>query len=617
MQTCIIQSFNILLLCVFTVLPLNAQVINYDTSISVDKHKKTVEKSIVLQINNRDQSWLSDIEIPYNISQKVDIIEAYISDARGQTVRKLKKKDIYTQSDISYGAFYEDDYIKKFTLNWNTYPYRVTYRYKVVEEDFLYVAGWYPIVHNDIPTLNASLKLELPKEYKVSLDYSDKLTYTTETQEKKQVYSWQISAFMIQDKEIYSTHILETIPYVKVIPIHFRYGVEGSQVSWASYGKWHEHLNEDLQTLPQNEIYKVNQLIEGISDKKEIIRVLYHYLQDNVRYVNVAIDVGGLKPYPASYVAEKKYGDCKALTIYMKSLLKYAGIDSYYTIVYAGDTPRKIKTDLPSQQFNHVILTVPLEKDTVWLENTSNYNPVGYLGTFTQNRYALLVDGENSHLVRTPALNRENVLVENKWNVQLNREGNGAVSIEKVVRGDDFETYNYYYHKGGQEDLKSLIIKDFYLPNTTLKENRVVHSNRDQKEMVVYADFALKQQFREVGNMKVISPKPISLPAFEDPDERKTGVCLSYPIHQSDTISYQLPFVAAFDMQLPKPVDISTEYGFYKEKYTRKEDTVLLLRTFCLFRGDYAKAEYPAFYSFIKSIRKSQKQSVIILTERK
>src|SRR5690606_36041786 len=104
-------------------------------------------------------------------------------------------------------------------------------------------------------------------------------------------------------------------------------------------------------------------------------------------------------------VAVNNYGDCKALSNYMKALLKEAQIPSQLVIVKAGKN-KDLWADFSAiGQANHMILCVPMVKDTVWLECTSQRNPYNYLGSFTGDRNVILVSDEGGKVVKTPKLN--------------------------------------------------------------------------------------------------------------------------------------------------------------------------------------------------------------------
>ena len=79
-----------------------------------------------------------------------------------------------------------------------------------------------------------------------------------------------------------------------------------------------------------------------------------------MRYVNIKLGIGGLKPLPATFVDQKKYGDCKALSNYMNALLKAVGIKSYYAIINAGANEEPATPSFPGDNFDHIILCVPL-----------------------------------------------------------------------------------------------------------------------------------------------------------------------------------------------------------------------------------------------------------------
>ena len=113
-------------------------------------------------------------------------------------------------------------------------------------------------------------------------------------------------------------------------------------------------LIKGRDVLPEEVKKKVHELTDNKGDKEKI-SVLYDFLQKNTRYISIQLGIGGWQPFEASYVAEKKYGDCKALSNYMIALLKEAGITGKYVEIYGGKSPPPFIEDFPFYKFNNVI----------------------------------------------------------------------------------------------------------------------------------------------------------------------------------------------------------------------------------------------------------------------
>ena len=593
---------------------LQAQVLNSETIVRIDQGKKVSTYRLLIQVNNKEDQSLSKIQIRHEPDEELDLLEARIIGPNGNTVRKVKKKDIITRSDLSYGTYYTDGLVTEFDMYWNQYPYQIEYSYEITNSEFFWLAYWYPVEYMNKKSIKSSLRIEFPVNYKISMDYSKELIFNDSIQGKTRILTWMSGPYKPPKPEMFSPPMAEQMPHVFVTPKVFEYGVPGSSESWSSFGAWQMELNRGTDLLPASEKKTVKQLVIDEKDPIEKTRILYNYLQDKTQYINVDIDKGGMKSYPASYVSQNKYGDCKALTTYMKAMLKSIGIESYYTLINGAVNPILVNSDFPSQQFNHAVLMVPIEKDTIWLENTSNTAPFNYLGTFTQGRSALVIDAESSRLVQTPVLKPEDVFDSRNYQFTADEKGNWTVSFNGEIGGGLYENYRYYLKNVSSKDLENSLKEDFGDTHFELEDWKFSGMDPYGRRMKISAQGNSRSQIKKIGSLRVISPKRTPIPDFEKPEKRKSNVRINYPIYRTSTFSYDFSGLNNVrTVQVQDEASISSQYGLYKVTYELQGRNIKVTETFLLESGEYPKSEYKDFYSFIQEIKSLQKSINILI----
>ncbi len=589
-----------------------AETLKYITEISCDEDEITIDEYIEIKINSRSGNKYAEIEIPLNGMSSLSNIQAHIEDKSGEIIRKLKKKDIVVVSDMESFSFYEDSFVKQFSLRHNDYPYTIVYSYQRKAKEFIDIAHWYPILYTT-PTLQAVLEISVPFDYPIKIKEQN-INLASKTEDKgRQVYKWEESYGALKKNEEFAPYRTMHLPTVKVVPVHFKYGVDGSSGSWEEFGNWKSELNSGISELPQKEINKIASLTKGLKTDKEKIDVLYRYLQEETRYVNISIERGGLKSHSATYVSEKKYGDCKALSNYFKSVLNEVGINAYYTSINAGKKIRPIDLEFPSQQFNHIILYIPLEKDTMWLDCTSDHC-MEYLGTFIQNRNALVQNGEHSFIARTPSLAKDDVKTVRRVNTKVNIAGQAESDFNNSYKGKYFEelysVYNNYDEKAKKEILKEYFVdSDYEVP-----DNIVYQLMGSQDEIQLSYSSVSPKVYQEYGKDIVIKVLPFYVPKVEMPKHRDYPVQIDYPTYKTDTLSYQIP--NGYRLQkLKDDVLIESKYGEYGVQFIHEGNLVKVIKSFYLKAGNYPLEEYDLFYDFMKSIRKSEQKLMIPMTK--
>lgn len=590
----------------------SAEILEFRTRIVVERNRLVTDRSFIIQINGPASEWIAEISLPFKEGDKLDIMDAAILDKNGIVVRTLRKDEIQVVSDISAGIFYSDTYSKNFSLHWNDYPYIIRYSYRHSVSNFIYIAYWYPYLYGGVPVRKALLDIEIPAEYKVSVRKRGNLNEFLDIQNNTQVLKFEAENLPFLENEYLSLPLNEIMPRVVVFPDEFKYELKGKLDSWASLGTWFDNLNAGLDVITPEEAKKVDKMISGITDKREIIRRLYHYLQDNTHYVNVAIETGGLKPYPASYVCTNKYGDCKALTIYMKALLSHAGIKSFYTLVNAGQNATRVDENMPGQWFNHVILCVPIGNDSIWLENTSAFTPFGYIGSFTQDRLSLVVNDDSSKLVRTPELTPDEINEISKYEIVLNEQGAGRARITKRLRGNNFDSFVELKNAQSASYMQKKITELIPLSNYELIDWAFSPHERDDTWLDLTCNVKVRNQIRTLGKSLALKPVYVVLPELENPDKRISALRINCPVVWTDSVLYSVSFIHHFAIDLPDDVVIESKYGKYISTTLENEGIIHFFRQISIQKGEYDVKEYKEFYSFYSSILDTLKKTYII-----
>ena len=611
------KLFRLILLCFWAYFPLYAatdsEVVRYVSVRQVDGNKLTQIDSVTIQINNSKGEYASFINIPYSKAEKVSVDDARIEDIDGNLIRKLKAKEFSEESANPEVLFYGDRYVKTAQLRHHQYPYRISYSYKKQMSDFFQICHWSPVLYWNQNMRAATLIVDLPvKDYSIrtKYEYLDE-PQVIETKDRIR-YIWQINDFVAGKRESYAPFSALKIPFVKVVPLQFKYGVKGNWNSWVDFGNWICSLNENTTDLPAAEQQVVNQLLTGITDTKQKIRVLYQYLQNRTRYINVSVKTGGLKSYPASYVSLNKYGDCKALSTYMVALLKTAGIKAYYTLINAGDEIEPIDKGFPFQEFNHVIVTVPLEKDTLFLECTDKNIPMGYWGTFTQGRTAFVVKQDSSFFVQTPSLTLEDVACSS--HVQL-LVADMSVNSRMCLQGPAFEGINYLSSNQHNDRIKDEICNQLNVNAINVTSFDVKVNPEQLTQILLQAKLQASNKAKIHGDNIILSPiSKLRLPRLESSEERKMDVCFNYPINRTDTIEYVFDKNISIN-KLPEDVFIESKYGNYTLKRRVDGDKFRITKKLLVFRGQYAHEEYDELYSFFSRVGLSEMQNYYLETQ--
>jgi transglutaminase-like putative cysteine protease len=563
----------------------------------------------ILSKNGDGQAIMSDY---YDKLSSIYNLKAAMYDASGTKIKTFKSADFKDRSLIGDGTMYDDNRMKSLQFLNASYPFTIEYSYDKDYNGYLTFPSWSPIASYDLAVEKSEYTLQIPHSISFKYLKSKGLKTDSATSGQNLIYHWSVEKVPAVEYEPMSVGMREITPWVQASPNQFQYdNSDGDVESWKSLGSWLYGLSGNLQVLPERSKAMVMALVADAKSDKEKVSILYKYLQSNTRYVSVQLGIGGFKPMAAEKVAAVSYGDCKALSNYMKALLAAAGIQSYL-VMLGADLPSLDAKYSSFGQANHMILCVPGLKDTTWLECTSQHMPMGFLGNSTSGKSVLLITADGGKLVNTPVYKPKDNYQKRNTIVTLDAEGTADIQIKTEYGACQYEDNLNMLLRDPTEQRKSLLA-NLGIPNMEIISASYSQPQKTLPELKEEVKLKSTQLLSSGGDKLFLTLNILnrteSVP--RKVENRRTSFAVNFGYQDIDQVTYILPagYKAEF---LPAPVTIESEFGKYTSSAVLKDNSIIYTREKQMNSKRYPPEKYKDAVEFYKKIYLADKEKAVL-----
>lgn len=617
--------------------PYLAQAQNYATSLIPDSLRKDAravmrEGELILEIKSPEKAILREhfvftimnsngdnlggYESRYDKFTSISEIGGVLYDSLGKVVRKAKRKDMQDKTYDDGFSLASDARYLEHNFYCRNYPYTVDYQEEDEKTGILYFEDWMPLLNSGISTQHSKYVIIAPRDYAVRYLSMNGAPAPVITEEKdKKIYTWEAGNMPARKTESHGPNWREIAPYVMMAPSDFEeQGYKGNMSTWTDYGKFIDQLRVGRDALPDAVKQQVHALVDTIPDTRRKVYALYHYLQQNTHYISIQLGIGGWQPFSADYVAAKKYGDCKALSNYMVALLKEAGINGKYVEIAAGEDAPPMLESFSCSQFNHVICCVPLNKDTIWLECTSQTKSPGYMGTFTGGRKAVLIDEDGGHIVRTPSYSAADNTRCRVVRAEVGPDGNLDANVNTMYRCLRQEMPHDLIDEMSGEDRQKYLNDLFYLPTYSVEKS---HYEEEKGPLPVIKEdlHVLAPNYAAVSGKRLFIVPDIfdrSQLRLSADSVRKYDFITDRAYTDIDSVVIAVP--AGYQTEaMPGDVSIQGHFGTYRSSVRFENDKLVYYRYLQQSKNRYPPSDYAALVKFYEQLYQADNQRVVLV----
>lgn len=587
----------------------NARVLSYLTTYTIRSEEDAeIEETYRIQINSDKGRQFAMFQDYFDQFRKISDVTVDIYDMQGKRIKRLRRSD---GVEIGFNPSYEINDAKLLLIRpeYQNYPFIVEVQAVVKLNGYLSLPPWVPRGYFNLAVDQSKLVVSRPENLNPA--FKEEFIKGTQINEKGNlVTTYEVTGLPAVDRKARFRDFYESEAKVLISPRQFKLdNTTGSFESWSAFGDWFLSLNSEPCQLDP----KTTSLIQSMntSDKREVIRRLYEYMQDKTRYVSIQLGIGGFKSLPTEDVEKYGYGDCKALSTYMKNMLDNAGIKSHYILVHAGNDVPDVKAEFPSNQFNHVYIGVPMSTDTVYLECTSQISPSNYTGTFTDDRNVLWIDKNRSRIIRSRIYPHTLNVRKSKVSIDLSDTGDATISQSVTNEGVFFDEIMLFKNAPAsyieQHNQSKFGYSDF-----AIKDFKYTQPDRHVPSFSSTYNIQVKGLAKAAGTRLVFPAVPTTpTKKYIDGDDLMRYYTIKRGMTVEDEIIVNVPR-NLWIYSLPEKESVNSRFGSYSLETEFDDGVLKIKRSIVLYKGDYQQKEYEEFKAFLQQMERLESRKLVM-----
>lgn len=404
--------------------------------------------------------------------------------------------------------------------------------------------------------------------------------------------------------------------------------------NWQAMGSWYASLTSGRRDASPEIKQKVAQLISPNTGPLDKMKAIAAFVQHDIRYVAIELGIGGFQPHPAADVFAHRYGDCKDKATLMSTMLREAGIESYYVVINSerGSVTPEMPAD--SNGFDHVILAIQLGSDVpanslgpvithaklgrlLFFDPTDELTPFGQISGALQANYGLLVTPDGGEMTEIPQQPSVMNSIRRSAKLTLDTSGTLRGDVEETRMGDRAWSQRWALRtvtndKDRIKPIESILAGS--LSNFGIMKAVVVNLSQPDQPFGFRYTFQADRYAKNAGGMLLVRPRVIGEKArgiLETKEPRQFAVEFEGPVLDTDSFEITVPAGYTID-ELPPPVDADFGFASYHSKSEFKGNVLTYSRSFEIKQLSVPVSKAPELRKFYRIVATDERNTAIL-----